>query len=67
MTKVILGRSPAGLTGYQFAERLLNLGIGVVPGEVFGCPDTVRISLVEGEQKFPDIANRYQDAFRATG
>jgi len=36
---------PGGVSGWAVARRLLAQGVGVVPGEVFGCPGTVRMTL----------------------
>jgi aspartate/methionine/tyrosine aminotransferase len=47
----VLYRLPAKIDGWTVARRVLRDGVGVVPGEAFGLPGTIRLTLVcEGDQ-----------------
>lgn len=47
----VLCNAPAGWSGWRVASVALRRHLGIVPGEIFGCPNTFRVTLaVPGPQ-----------------
>jgi aspartate/methionine/tyrosine aminotransferase len=51
----LICRAPPGCSGWLFAREALARGVGMVPGEVFGIANAVRISLTVDEQLMTDV------------
>lgn len=60
----LICRVPAGSDGWSFAREALREGIGLVPGEVFGIPNAVQLSLTVGEDLMKEIGTRYAQTWK---
>lgn len=52
-------KSPSG-NGTEFHQKLLNRGIGVVPGTPFGIPEYIRMSLCGDARKIDEVLKRFE-------
>lgn len=56
---------PEGTDGWMFSRAALAQGVGIVPGECFGSPSTVRVSLTVDVAKIDDVSKRLERAWKS--
>lgn len=61
----VLMRVPKGTEGWMFSRAALAQGVGIVPGECFGSPCTVRISLTVDVSRMSDVSERLERAWKS--